>query len=57
MMNKTNCTVKNPFSKKKNKNILKHNKFVICNKCQKICHAKCANKLYNFNFIEDSWVC
>ena len=30
-----------------NKNILKHNKFVICNKRQKICHAKCANKLYN----------
>ena len=40
-----------------NKNILKHKKFVICNKCQKICHAKCANKLYNFDFIEDFLVC
>ena len=25
--------------------------------CKKICHAKCAKKLYRFNHIEDSWCC
>ena len=39
------------------KNILKHHKFTICYNCQKICHSKCAKKLYSFNFIEDKWSC
>ena len=39
------------------KNMLKHHRFVICNNCEKICHAKCADKLYRFNLIEDSWCC
>ena len=40
-----------------NKNILKHNSFVVCKNCNRICHAKCATKLYKFDFIEDSWSC
>ena len=40
-----------------NKNILKHNSFVVCKNCDRICHAKCATKLYKFDFIEDSWSC
>ena len=39
------------------KNILKHNSFVICETCDKICHSKCANKVYTFDFIENSWCC
>ena len=39
------------------KNILKHNSFIICSNCQRICHSKCAKKLYSFNFIEDTWCC
>ena len=39
------------------KNIVKHNSFVICKTCEKICHYKCANKVYTFNFIENSWCC
>ena len=39
------------------KNILKHNLIVICRKCQQICHAKCARKFYNYDFIDESWSC
>ena len=39
------------------KNILKHHSFVICKTCDKICHSKCANKVYTFNFIENNWCC
>ena len=39
------------------KNILKHNSFVVCYNCQKICHARCAKRLYSFDFIEDKWCC
>ena len=39
------------------KNILKHHPFVICSNCQRVCHAKCAKKLYLFNLIEDKWSC
>ena len=39
------------------KNMLKHHAFVICKNCEKICHAKCANKIYIFDHIDDSWCC
>ena len=39
------------------KNVLTHNRIVICSHCQKICHAKCAQKLYDFDHISDSWSC
>ena len=38
-------------------NLLKHHAFVICKVCEKICHAKCASKLYKFDHIDDSWCC
>ena len=34
-----------------------HNPFVTCSNCQIICHAKCAKKLFLFDFIEDKWCC
>ena len=40
-----------------NKNILKHHKFVTCKLCERICHSKCADKIYNYNFIDESWCC
>ena len=39
------------------KNILAHNKIVICQKCPKILHAKCAHKLFNYDHISDIWHC
>ena len=39
------------------KNILIHNRFVTCKKCECICHANCANKFYVFDFTSDSWYC
>ena len=39
------------------KQLFKHHPFVVCKNCEKICHAKCAKKLYRFNHIEDSWCC
>ena len=40
-----------------NKNILKHHKFVTCKLCERICHSKCSDKIYNYNFIDESWCC
>ena len=40
-----------------NKNILKHHKFVTCKLCELICHSKCSDKIYNYNFIDESWCC
>ena len=34
-----------------------HNKIVLCGYCQKICHAKCAQKTYNFDHLSDTWSC
>ena len=38
-------------------NVLSHHRFVLCTHCQKICHYKCALKLYNFDQLSDSWSC
>ena len=40
-----------------NKNILKHHTFVICKFCERICHGKCSDKIYNYNFIDETWCC
>ena len=34
-----------------------HNKFVICCECNAIAHDKCAEKLFNFDQICDTWHC
>ena len=39
------------------KHVLTHSRIVICNYCQKISHGKCAQKLYNFDYISKCWSC
>ena len=39
------------------KNILKHHSFVTCKICERICHGKCSDKIYTYNFIDESWCC
>ena len=39
------------------KNLLKHNKFAICCECSVIAHRKCAQKIFNFDQIHESWRC
>ena len=39
------------------KEIYTHNKFVICKTCEKISHLKCAEKIYEFDHIKETWTC
>ena len=39
------------------KGILKHNKFITCKYCERICHANCANKFYVFDSMSNCWFC
>ena len=39
------------------KNLLLHNKFAVCCNCNMIAHDKCAQKLFEFNQIHESWQC
>ena len=39
------------------KNILFHNSFAICTTCSEIAHEKCAQKIFSFDQIHQSWLC
>ena len=39
------------------KNIWMHNEIMSCDSCMTIVHAKCANSLFGYNHIVNSWHC
>ena len=39
------------------KNLLQHHKLAVCHSCSSIVHSKCANKLFNFDQIQNKWTC
>ena len=54
--------IKNPTTIKNkcegcNKNLLTHNKIMICQTCNKIYHAKCSVKNFEYNQTTDCWQC
>ena len=39
------------------KNIFKHNRFLVCNQCDKINHFKCGMKQFTYDQMNDVWLC
>ena len=36
---------------------VKHNRIIICTKCDKISHFNCALKIFSYDHIKDNWTC
>ena len=39
------------------KSIMLHNKIITCSSCDEIAHAKCAKSIFEYNHLENSWIC
>ena len=39
------------------KSIMLHNKIITCSSCDEIAHAKCAKSIFEYNRLENSWIC
>ena len=39
------------------KSIMLHNEIITCSSCNKIAHGKCAKSIFEYNQLENSWIC